>query len=115
MRGYGEIVAENERGLPKTTRRRCSIHVNSSQGGGIVSVILHSASNRDTKFIDWKSTFQREFFRAVLDMYDVDIGTLKDETADPDAIDKVVESYWGYYPQPEQKNIDGYAEAEDAD
>lgn len=116
MNGLNEINQMNNapQGLAPG-KRRCSIHINHNQGGDITSAILHSASHRDTKFVDWKEEFQRGFFLATLKLKGVTLEEVVAESQDTevlDAIDEAVESYWGYGEQPDQTTIPGYDEAE---
>ncbi len=115
MNGLAETIAMNERAVTAAAAHRpCSAHINHRGDDGITTIILHSASHRDTMCVTWDEEFQREFFLATLEMYGITLDQVDNETADPAALDKVVESYWGLYPRPEQHTIPGYLDAEDA-
>ena len=113
MYAINVINSMNRKPAPTPPKRRCSVGNVKSEGGPVKAVILHSASNRSTKHIDFSSEFRREFFRRVCELYDVslDSGLLGWGSADPDSLDKVVESYWGYFPQPDQETTPGYDQA----
>jgi hypothetical protein len=111
MKALPQIKADNEKPkgpAPKPFKRRCSVSV------GKDHVILHSARSRCTKYIDLAHKFKREFLRRTCEKYGAEFDTLTSErwnTIDSDALDKVVESYWGHYPQPDQPSTPGYYEA----
>ena len=113
MYSIEEIKSMNSKPAPAPPKRRCSVCNVKSAEGPAKAVIIHSASNRDTKYIDFSSEFRREFFRRVCGSYGVslDSGLIDWGSADPDSLDKVVESYWGYFPQPDQETTPGYDEA----
>tara|TARA_R110000824_G_scaffold116346_3_gene267729 strand:+ start:2419 stop:2916 length:498 start_codon:yes stop_codon:yes gene_type:complete len=81
-------------------KRRCSLNIIRTDGGDVVSVILHSARYRDTKCVSYREDeFQREFFLETIELFGVCLEDLLDHkdgtyTVHDDLLDEIVESYW---------------------
>ena len=114
MKSLPEIKALNAGTPPEHPVRRCAVSpLYARDEENPTAVIIHSAQNRCTKFIDLASEFKREYFHKVCKQYDVDIDLLytRQGEVDGDKLDRVVESYWGHYPQPTPQDTPGYHEA----
>lgn len=111
MNGLQEIISQNAKiDNQPHSYRPCSVCAHRTFGGELRGVVLHSATNRDTTYIDVDDEFQWGYFAKVCKHHGIDRDALLEdpEKHQGKQLDKVVESYWGIGDQIDGSDVPGY-------